>query len=739
MIAPMKHHTARLALAAAALSATPALGVTVVAPTAAWPAHVFSPYVDLSMYPTPQVDVMSAASGTNFYTLAFLTAGRSNNQQAGWGGYDAAYPVAGSATDSFGSSVINGINAVRAKGGDVMASFGGAAGTPIDSTITTPAALVAEYQRAIDAYKLTAIDFDVEGSWAGDAASIARRSAAIATLERNNPALKVWFTLETTTAGLPATARNVVDSALGAGARVDGVNVMAMDYYDGTSGAHMGDAAVAAANATHAQLNTLFTAHGQTYTDAQLWGMQGVTPMIGLNDDTTENFTPADAQQVLTFAQSKGLGYLAFWNATRDHAGAGVTETSSGTNQTDYQYAKLLSAYNTTTVASTNTWSAVSGSWGTAANWGGVVPAAGAAVTFPGPNAAAATVTLDGNRTVGRITFSSTPAYTIAPGTGGTLTFTDSSGSPGVTVTFGSHTIAAPVSLANGVTITTAAGTGLTLAGAVTGSGQLTVAGAGTTTLATTATVAVPYVSVTGTLALAANNASAPLVRTVPSLSIGAGGLVTLATGTGRTLLVPSSVSMSVSGRLDLGGNDLLSPNGGLAVVNAWAATGYAGGTWAGPGLDTSAAAANRLLAVGVIPNTVNGTTPLYATFDGRPAAATDVLARVTYYGDANLDGVVNATDYTRLDAGTVTHATGWINGDFNYDGVIDGSDYALADNAFNRQTAAAAATPAGVVAAVPEPTGLAVVVTAAALVAGRRRRATRYPTGCQTRRNVMG
>ena len=45
---------------------------------------------------------------------------------------------------------------------------------------------------------------------------------------------------------------------------------------------------------------------------------------------------------------------------------------------------------------------------------------------------------------------------------------------------------------------------------------------------------------------------------------------------------------------------------------------------------------------------------------------------------------MVNAADYTRLDAGAVTHATGWANGDFNGDGVVDGSDYALADNAFN-------------------------------------------------------
>ena len=722
----MPHPTRLLALVA--LSASPAYGVTVaVNSAAAWPAHVFSPYVDSTIYPTPQLGSIAAGSGNNFYTLAFLTADTSNTQQAAWGGYDSDPVAATSATNGstdFGYNLITGVNAVRAAGGDVMASFGGAAGTPIDSTITNAAALAAQYQQVISTYKLNAIDFDVEGKWASDAASIARRSAAIATVEADDPGLKVWFTLPVTTSGLPSAEQNVLKSGLAAGDRIDGVNVLAMDYYDGVSGTQMGAAAISAATATHAQLKALFAQHGQTYTDAQLWGMQGVTPMVGINDDTSEDFTPANAQQVLTFAQQNGLGELSFWEATRDHPGSGaVNETNSSTAQSDYQYAKLFAAYN---AAAPAVWAvAGGGSWGTAGNWGGTVPNAAGAVATLGPALTApGTVTLDGSRTVGRLTFGGTSSYTVTAGTGGTLTLNDTAGSPGITVTAGTHTVAAPVVLAAGATITTAAGTGLTLGGAVTGSGTLAVAGAGTTTFSTTATVAVP-VSVSGSLTFAANVGSTALVRSLPGgLAVTTGGTATIAAGVQRTLLVPAT--LSVAGRLDVGADDVDVPNGNLAAITALAATAFAGGAWTGPGItsSTAAASAGHLTAVGVILNDA-GSSPLYATLDGRAAAATDVLVRYTDYGDADLSGTVTAADYLRVDAGFIGHLTGWANGDFNYDGVVDGSDYTLIDNAFDQQSAATA-RPAVLVAtelaSVPEPAGMAVVV-AVGLVLRRRRR----------------
>ena len=204
--------------------------------------------------------------------------------------------------------------------------------------------------------------------------------------------------------------------------------------------------------------------------------------------------------------------------------------------------------------------------------------------------------------------------------------------------------------------------------------------------------------------------------RTLAALNLlpgGAAAVATPASPTDRAVLSLAALSVAPGDQLDLGGNDLILTAGGttaLATLTALAATGYAGGRWTGPGLASSAAAADptHRTALGVIQNLAVGggaTTPLYPTFDGVPAAASAVLVRCTAYGDANLDGVVNIADYTRIDAGFASAATapplsGWANGDFDYDGVVDGSDYTLIDNTFNAQPVPVGAPAAEMVAA---------------------------------------
>ena len=226
-------------------------------------------------------------------------------------------------------------------------------------------------------------------------------------------------------------------------------------------------------------------------------------------------------------------------------------------------------------------------------------------------------------------------------------------------------------------------------------------------------------------------------VRRVAGLNVAAGGTAALSPSTSaatrQVLVLPGGLTLAGgprvwTGRVDVGNNDVVVSGGSLATLTAQAAQGFAGGTWAGSGGLTSAAAAadgRHLTAVGVIANVgPNGSAPLYATFDGQPVTAADVLVRYTLYGDANLDGVVTAADYTRADAGAVNHLTGWQNGDFNYDGTVDGTDYALADNAYNQQAGQIAAPAAVAAAAVPEPAAtVALLAAAAPVLLGRRRR----------------
>jgi fibronectin-binding autotransporter adhesin len=190
------------------------------------------------------------------------------------------------------------------------------------------------------------------------------------------------------------------------------------------------------------------------------------------------------------------------------------------------------------------------------------------------------------------------------------------------------------------------------------------------------------------------------------------------------------------SGLLDLSNTDLVIHNAQLATITDQIAQGSNNGTWTGTAGITSSAAAgdtNHLTALGVILNgsTYGTATGSLGTFDGLNPAAGDVLIKYTYFGDTNLDGKVDGSDYSRIDNGAINHLTGWFNGDFNYDGIINGSDYTLIDNAFNTQGSqltAAVSTPNALAtsqvagtSSVPEPATFCLVTGLMLALLGRR------------------
>jgi len=230
---------------------------------------------------------------------------------------------------------------------------------------------------------------------------------------------------------------------------------------------------------------------------------------------------------------------------------------------------------------------------------------------------------------------------------------------------------------------------------------------------------------------------------TLASVTLQMGGAVNLsdtsaATHAGRTALTitgPNGLSFGGAlngwqGKLNLNGNDLIvkgAGSTGLTNITNQLKEGFnaPSGYWNGANGIVSSDAANNTTHLTTLGSRSGDPT---FTFDGVTTATTDVLVKYTYYGDANLDGVVNGADYTQIDHGFGMHLTGWQNGDFNYDGVVDGSDYTLIDNTFN-QISATGATPLAIVAtsatlsAVPEPTTLGLLAVGSIGLLGRRRR----------------
>ncbi len=209
-----------------------------------------------------------------------------------------------------------------------------------------------------------------------------------------------------------------------------------------------------------------------------------------------------------------------------------------------------------------------------------------------------------------------------------------------------------------------------------------------------------------------------------------------------RIVLQLGSLSTTGTGTLDVANNDVIVHNGVLTNINNQLSQGlnFGGALWAGTGGIVSSVAAadiHHITAVGAIQNNdghgniLYGPSGLVATsFDGVTSlSTTDVLVKYTYFGDSNLDGKLNATDYTAIDNGFTLHLAGWANGDFNYDGSVNGDDYTLIDNAFNTQSSvsinAVSALPAAQISStsVPEPATLSLVAAGAAATLLRRRR----------------
>jgi hypothetical protein len=163
------------------------------------------------------------------------------------------------------------------------------------------------------------------------------------------------------------------------------------------------------------------------------------------------------------------------------------------------------------------------------------------------------------------------------------------------------------------------------------------------------------------------------------------------ANGTSR--LVTSSLSIAAGGLLDLGDNDLLLDYTGasqLAAVQQLINAARTGGSWTGKGLGSSAArnSPQHNTTLGAMESSEYQS--IYgpgASFDGEPLDATMILAKYTWYGDADFNGRVNFDDYVHIDSGFNNHRSGWTNGDFDGNGQVNFDDYVLIDLAFNTQS----------------------------------------------------
>ncbi|AVH60198.1 MULTISPECIES: chitinase [Streptomyces] len=319
-----------LALATSAVVATGGPANAAANPGPGFPAQYAAPYIETWKSPSEMANARNA-TGLKYYTLAFVIDG---------GGCNALFNGNTPVTDAGWTSAVN---SLRAAGGDVIVSFGGAAGIEPALACSDVSSLKTQYRKVIDALNLTRVDFDIEGSAIANTGANDRRNKALAQLQQEYAAagrrLDVQYTLPVMPSGLDGNATGLLSNAKSNGLNVNLVNVMTMDYYDGTW--DMGKAAIDAATALRAQLGAIWPEKS----DAQLWAMEGNTPMIGVNDDVSEIFTTGNATTLVNFAKSKGIQELAFWAIGRDKSCATngtLSDSCSGTSQSAWQFSSIF-------------------------------------------------------------------------------------------------------------------------------------------------------------------------------------------------------------------------------------------------------------------------------------------------------------------------------------------------------------------------------------------------------------
>ncbi|MBE1500913.1 chitinase [Amycolatopsis lexingtonensis] len=307
----MSFSRTRAAFGAVALSAAVVtIPSTAAAASPAFPAHYAAPYLQISDADAGQMAADQSATGTKFFTLAFLTP---------QSGCTPVWEANGTGVGSFKSQ----ISTLQAAGGNVIPSFGGAEGGELAQTCTNTASLTAAYANVVNTYGTPRLDFDIEGGVLDDTTSNQRRNAALAALQQQNPAVQVDYTLAVDPTGLPSKELDLLRDAKSKGVKVSVVNLMVMDFYDGQP--VLSDA-LSAARASASQLASLYG-----ISTAAAYAMMGLTPIAGRNDDGAQ-FSQSDAQQLESFAASNGVAELSFW------------ELQDYDRATGYAYSRIFNA-----------------------------------------------------------------------------------------------------------------------------------------------------------------------------------------------------------------------------------------------------------------------------------------------------------------------------------------------------------------------------------------------------------
>ncbi|MFC5526342.1 carbohydrate-binding protein [Rhodanobacter ginsengisoli] len=196
---------------------------------------------------------------------------------------------------------------------EYVVSTGGQAGS---FTCSTPAGM-AQFLSRYMSPQMVGVDFDIEGGQSQAQINNLISNAAYA--HTLYPNLRFSFTLATLAAsdgshgGLNSVGDMVVRAVTAANLPNYTINLMVMDFGSASPGV-----CVVANGQCDMGQSAIQAAQNLEYTYGVLASRIELTPMIGMNDVSSEVFTIADVDTVIDYAASQGLAGVHFWSLDRD-------------------------------------------------------------------------------------------------------------------------------------------------------------------------------------------------------------------------------------------------------------------------------------------------------------------------------------------------------------------------------------------------------------------------------------
>src|ERR1700678_2607409 len=202
---------------------------------------------------------------------------------------------------------------LNSAGLNYVISTGGADGTFSCGSTAALESFIATYASP----HLVGIDFDIEGGQTQAEIDSLVDSAAGAQSEYPN--LQFSFTLATLGAsdgsygGVNSLGNEVVEAVLGSSLSHYVINLMTMDYGSASS-----SVCVVVSGSCEMAQSAIQAVENLEHTYGIPASKIAVTPMIGMNDTSTETFTIADVNTLTSYVKSNGLAGLHFWSFDRD-------------------------------------------------------------------------------------------------------------------------------------------------------------------------------------------------------------------------------------------------------------------------------------------------------------------------------------------------------------------------------------------------------------------------------------